>query len=309
MSDAAAVTRLRSLLIARHGRLAAERYFGGTGASTRFDVRSVTKSLLGLLVGTALESGSLPSLDSTVGDHLAAPYSLDSGDRAVTVRQLLTMTSRYQWNETTGNDYNRWVLSSDHVQFLLDRPQTDPPDTFVYDSAAVNLLGVVLQRAVGQPLPQYAEQALFGPLGMTTAEWEALEPEMVNGGSGMSMSAQDLMRFGQLVLQGGRSGSTQVVPAAWIEAATTPRFSWRDTYGAQTNVTYGYLWWLAVPPATPASFAWGYGGQFVYVVPSLDLVIVATTQWQGIGANGDAVGLASQVLTLVVSEILPAAIP
>lgn len=306
-SDAAAMPRFRSLLVARHGKLIAENYFGGANAATVFDLRSVTKSVVGMLTGIAIQNGKLPGIDATVGTYLQAPYSLDAGDRAVTVRQLLTMTSRYQWDENSGNDYNVWALSTDHVQFLLDRMQSGPAGTFTYDSAAVNLLGVVLQDAVARPLPEFADAALFRPLGMTTVQWEQLEPNMVNAGSGIRMTATDLLRFGQLLLQRGRSGRVQVVPESWVQATMTPQFDWRDTYGAQHDTTYGYLWWLAEPPSREAAFAWGYGGQFVYVVPSLDLVVVATIEWQGISAEVDPVTFAGSVLTVIVSDILPAA--
>ena len=125
-SDAAAIPRFRSLLVARHGKLVAENYFGGADSSTVFDLRSVTKSVVSMLTGIAIQSGQLPNIDATVGSYVDAPYALDANDRAVSVRQLLTMTSRYQWNESNGDDYNHWVLSGDHVQFLLDRRQTDP---------------------------------------------------------------------------------------------------------------------------------------------------------------------------------------
>jgi CubicO group peptidase (beta-lactamase class C family) len=226
-------------------------------------------------------------------------------DRAVTLRQLLTMTSRYQWDDTI--DYDLWVASSDHIQFLLDRRQTDPVGTFTYNSAAVNLLGFILQKAVAEPLPQYANELLFQPLGITTVGWEQLEPDMVNAASGIKMSARDLLRFGQLVLQTGQSGNQQIVPVSWIAVATTPQFSWRDTYGAQRGATYGYLWWLAQPPATVASFAWGFGGQFVYVVPSLDMVVVTTTDWRGITAEIDPITFAASILTIIVTDVLPAA--
>src|SRR5688572_26794249 len=134
-SDAAAMPRFRSLLVARHGKLVAEHYFGGADSSTVFDLRSVTKSVVSVLTGIAVQSGKLPSLDATVGAYVDAPYSLDAGDRAVSVRQLLTMTSRYQWNESNGDDYNQWVLSTDHVQFLLDRLQSGPAGSFTYNSA------------------------------------------------------------------------------------------------------------------------------------------------------------------------------
>jgi CubicO group peptidase (beta-lactamase class C family) len=306
-SDAAAMPRFRSLLVARHGKLVAENYFGGADASTLFDLRSVTKSVVSILTGIAIQMGELPNTDAVVGTYVDAPYTLDAGDRAVSVKQLLTMTSRYQWNENNGDDYNLWVLSSDHVQFLLNRLQTDPSGTFTYNSAAVNLLGQVLQDAVAKPLPDFAEEVLFQPIGISTVQWEELEPNMVNAGSGIKMTATDLLRFGQLVLQRGRSGTQQIVPESWIEASTAPQFAWRQQYGAQRETTYGYLWWLAEPPATNASFAWGYGGQFAYVVPSLDLVVVATTQWQGISAEVDPVTFAGAVLTVIVNDVLPAA--
>lgn len=306
--DAAAMPRFRSLLVARHGKIVSESYFGGTDRSTSFDVRSVTKSVVSMLTGIALQSGQLSSLDAPIGDHVAAPYALDLMDRAVTVRELLTMTSGYQWNETSGNDYNNWVLSDDHVQFLLDRLQTDPAGEFNYNSAAVNLLGLALERATAQSLPQFANDTLFRPIGITTAQWELLEPGMVNGGSGIRMSAQDLLRFGQLLLQRGRTGNRQIVAESWVEAGTTAQFAWREIYGAQRGTTYGYLWWIAQPPATPAVFAWGFGGQFVYVVPSLDLVVVTTTEWRGISAETSPTMFAASILTIIVNDILPAAL-
>jgi CubicO group peptidase (beta-lactamase class C family) len=306
-SDAAAMPRFRSLLVARHGKLVAENYFGGASSATVFDLRSVTKSVVSMLTGIAIQNGSLPNIDATVGAYIDAPYSLDAGDRAVSVRQLLTMSSRYQWNENSADDYNLWVLSTDHVQFLLDRRQTDPAGTFTYNSAAVNLLGQVLQDAVAKPLPDFATEALFQPIGITSVRWEELEPNMVNAGSGIKMTATDLLRFGQLLLQRGRSASRQVVPESWIDAGTTPQFNWREQYGAQRGTTYGYLWWVAQPPATVATFAWGYGGQFAYVVPSLDLVVVATTEWQGISAEVNPTTFAGNVLTVIVNDVLPAA--
>ena len=306
-SDAAGMPRFRSLLVARHGKLVAENYFGGADSSTVFDLRSVTKSVVSMLTGIAVQNGKLANIDATVGTFVDAPYSLDAGDRAVTVRQLLTMTSRYQWNENSGDDYNQWVLSNDHVQFLLDRRQTDPAGTFTYNSAAVNLLGQVLQDAVAKPLPDFANEVLFQPIGVTTVQWEQLEPNMVNAGSGIKMTATDLLRFGQLLLQRGRSGSQQIVPESWIDAGTTPQFTWRETYGAQRGTTYGYLWWVAQSPATNAIFAWGFGGQFAYIVPSLDLVVVATTQWQGISAEVNPTTFAGNVLTVIVNDVLPAA--
>ncbi|HXB56999.1 MAG TPA: serine hydrolase [Vicinamibacteria bacterium] len=306
--NAASIPRFRSLLVVRHGKLVVERYFGGATSETRFDVRSVTKSVVSLLVGQALDATQISGMDATVGDYLGPPYVLNPGDRAVTIKELLTMTSGYQWNEEQGDDYNLWIVSPDHVQFLLDRAQTGPPGPFTYNSAAVHLLGLIVQLATGTPLATLADQRLFQPIGIRSAVWEGLERGTVNGGSGLQLTGQDLARLGQLMVQQGRSGAQQIVPAGWISTATAPQFPWRDTDGAQRSVTYGYLWWVADPPSAPAFFAWGYGGQFVYVVPSLDLVIVTTTEWRALGAdNLTPLAIAETVLGVIVDDILPAA--
>jgi len=300
---AARVSRLRSLLVARHGRLVVEHYFGGADSTTTFDVRSVTKSVLSALTGIALSRGLMPSLDARVGTYVGPPATLDHGDSAVTIAELLTMTSGYQWDETNGDDYNLWVTSPNRVQFLLDRAQTGPPGPFNYNSAAVHLLGAVVQRAAGMPLPAFADSVLFAPAGITSARWEPLD-ETVNGGSGIVLTGQDLLRYGQLVLQDGRSGERQIIPAEWVRAMTAPHFTWRSTVGPQHGVTYGYLWWVAEGPPVHGFFAWGYGGQFVYVAPDLDLAAVVTTAWSGLGAAAPA--MADSALTVIVDGVLPA---
>jgi CubicO group peptidase (beta-lactamase class C family) len=138
-----------------------------------------------------------------------------------------------------------------------------------------------------------------------TVAWEALEHGTVNGGSGIDLRARDLLKLGQLYLQRGFSGERSVVPETWVDESTSPRFPWRDKFGAQRGVTYGMLWWVS-DADPPAFFAWGYGGQFVYVVPSRELVVVATTEWRNL-TETTPVGLAEEGLGVIVEEILPAA--
>jgi CubicO group peptidase (beta-lactamase class C family) len=305
-AEAATMPRFRSLLVARHGRLAFERYFGGANEATLFDVRSVTKSVVSALTGIALRDQILPGLDAPVAGFLSPPYVLDEASRGITVRHLLTMTSGFQWNEDNVAEYNLWIVAGDHVQYLLDRPHANPPGTqFTYNSAAVHTLGVVLQRAAGMPLPQYARDRLFAALGIDAVVWEPLDRGTVNGGSGIQLRGRDLLKLGQLYLQQGWSGERSLVPASWVDEATRPRFAWRNDYGAQKSVTYGMLWWVS--DANPAAFfAWGYGGQFVYVAPGRDLVVVATTNWRAL-TETTPVALAEDVLGVIVRDVVPAA--
>ena len=303
---AAAVPHIRALLAARHGRLVAESYFGGADSTTLFDVRSVTKSVVCALTGIAVRDGVLPGVATSIAPYLAATDTLDAVDSTVTVQHLLTMTSGYEWNEDGGPDYNLWIAATDHVQYLLDRPHAAPPGvTFTYNSAAVHTLGVVLQDAAAMPLPQYAA-TLFAALGVgDTVVWEALDRGTVNGGAGIQLRGRDLLKFGQLFLQHGWSGDRSIVPQAWVDEATRPRFAWRRAMGPLSRVTYGTLWWVS--DDTPAAFfAWGYGGQFIYVVPSRDLVVVATTDWGGL-TDMTPQALAATVLGVIVNDVVPGA--
>src|SRR5437870_13440263 len=169
--DASGIPRFRSLLVARHGRLVAEYYFGGTDSTTLFDVRSVTKSVVCALTGVALRDGVLPGTVAPIAPYLSPADTLDSADSAVTVRHLLTMTSGYAWDETTGPDYNSWIVADNHLQYLLDRAHTAPPGvTFSYNSAAVHTLGAVPEHAAATPLPRYAAAPVFRALGVGTVK-------------------------------------------------------------------------------------------------------------------------------------------
>lgn len=305
---ASEIPEVRTLLVARRGGLVLERYFHGADRGTRNDVRSVTKSVVSTLAGIAQAEGFLPNLDTTIAAYLGAGHRLDAQDSAVTVRHLLTMTSGYQWAETI-TEYDRWITSAgDHVQYVLNRTQAWAPGThWTYNSAAVHLLGVVVARATGMSLPAFANAYLFRPMGVDRVDWEPLDPGEVNGGAGLDLTAQDLLRLGQLFLQGGRSGDRQIVPAAWVATATVPQFAWRTTFGPLTHITYGYLWWVSDAPSTQAYLAWGYGGQFIYVVPALELVVVATTDWTGLADFDAGNELEAAVLDIIVNDVIPAA--
>jgi len=305
---ALAIPRFRSLLVARRGAIVMERYYGGASAATLNDVRSVTKSIVSTLAGIAYDEGLLPNLDTTIAAYLPG-YTLDAADSSVTVRHLLTMTSGYEWDESTADGYNAWITTSgDHVQYVLDRPHETPAgESFLYNSGAAHVLGVVVSQATGTTLPEFATSHLFEPIGIDSAEWEALDPGTVNGGAGIDLNARDLLRIGQLFLQQGLSGDRQIVPRGWVATATAPFFTWRFDFGAQQSISYGYLWWVTDAPDASAFFAWGYGGQFIYVVPEEELVVVTTTEWRGVSADVGADALETAALNIIVNDVLAAA--
>ena len=309
VDEARGNSRLLSLLAVKDGRLVVEESFRGNRADSLNDVRSVTKSVVSALTGIAVGMGFLSGVDDPIGHHLHPGIAvLDSAVQAITVRDLLTMTGGFEWDESGGTgSYLEWIVSDDHLDHLLSKPLVNTPGTtFVYNSAAVHLLGVVVEEAVGMPLPQFADEVLFGPIGIRERAWEALTRGYVNGGAGIDLRPRDLARFGQLFLQGGRSGGTQILPEGWSDDVTMPKFSWRADYGALQDYTYGYLWWVVTGDLETAYYAWGFGGQFIYVVPDLSLVIVATTEWRGITSDGGPSQFERATLDVIINGLVPA---
>ncbi len=307
--------RMRSLLVVKDGRLVVEEYFGGAGPDDLHDVRSVTKSVVSALTGVALARGDIGSLDDRAADYLGplAP-DIDPGKRAITIRHLLTMTSGLEWDESGGfGSYSDWIRSRDHLGFLLDRPfVAEPGSRFNYNSAAVHLLGVVLEQATTMQLPTLAQYALFDPIGISRSRWESLGGGFHNGGAGLDLRPRDLARFGQLFLQRGSSGRRRVIPADWVDLSSDDGAGSPVGAGSLAGIpslgaaSYGYLWWVA--PGAPESlyFAWGYGGQFVVVVPELRLVAVATNDWHRVRDDGGPGLYERLAMDVLVEDIIPA---
>jgi CubicO group peptidase (beta-lactamase class C family) len=307
IAHAATLPRLFSLLVVRHGKLVVEEYFNGNDAESLNDVRSVTKSVVSTLVGIAVEQGHI-GLDESVLDHLSPlieglPAELDN----ITIHDLLTMSGGFEWVESTTAGYNAWILSSNYLRYLLERPIVhEPGTTFNYNSAAVHLLAVILQLATDEWIYDYADEHLFAPIGITRSSWEILLDGWPNGGSGIDLLPRDLARLGTLWLQNGRSGTNQILPEEWVRDGTQPAFAWTNGYGALRDQSYGYLWWLTRSTrAGPAHLAWGHGGQFIYVVPGKDMVVVVTHDWRGASALTNE--LAVNGLDLIVNHVLRAA--
>ena len=305
LSEAINLKRLTSVTIFRNGKLVSESYFKGYKADSLHDVRSVTKTVVSLLVGIAIEKGFLKSVDEPIGNYLpSTEYNLTTAQKNITILHLLTMSSGFQWNEVDGNAYNEWILSADPFNFLLTKPLTDSPGSaFNYNSAAVHLLSIVLIKATKMPLPDFANQYLFSKIGIGRVAWEKWDGTNVNGSSGIRLTPPDMGRIGQLLMQKGWSASETIVPESWIEAMIKPAYSWRSNYGALKNYTYGRLVWI--DEGTASYFAWGFGGQFIYVKPAQQLIVVTTTDWRKSSEAGGVTVIEQEAFDIIINKILP----
>ena len=253
-----------SVLVERDGRLLFERYYRGAARSGRLDVFSVTKSVTATLVGIALHVGMLRSLDQRLGEFFPkdVQHARDKRVRKITLRHLLTMTSGYRDVAA--------VRSDDWIHTQIDRPLAeDPGRGWAYDNGSFHLLSAVLTKATGRPANAYAQRVLFGPLGIARTKWATDGQGHNLGNTGLRLSARDLVRLGELYLNGGRWEGRQLVPAAYVGDATRRHTKLGHGSG------YGYGWWVL--GGRPAGFAaLGYGGQAIAVFPERHLVVAVT---------------------------------
>ena len=290
---------LHGLLVARRGRLALERYYAGVdetwgrplgqvafGPDTLHDLRSVTKSLVGLLYGIALAHGKVPPPDAVLVDQFPEYPDLaaDPARRRLTVAHALTMTMGLEWNEnlpytSAANSEIAMERAPDRYRFVLERPVREAPGSrWGYNGGATALLGRIIARGLGAALPDHAETVLFGPLGIAQFEWIRGQDGAPSAASGLRLTPRDLLRVGQLIIQGGRWEGRPVVPPSWIEA------SFRSAVAIDGPVRYGLHWYLGEAPVATKSGrrlepwvgAFGNGGQRLFVMPGLELAVVIT---------------------------------
>lgn len=273
--------KVDSMLVVRRGRLVHETYFNGFGRETLHDLRSATKSITSVLVGIAIDQGLLSGVDEPVLPRLGGGAGLRNPDprkAAITVGHLLTMTPGLDcddWNAASPGNEEKMYGERDWVKFVLDLPMAaDPGTRYGYCTGGVVTLGAVLGNATGRRADFFARDVLFGPLGVTRAEWEYTPTGAVDTGGHIRMRPRDMAKIGQLFLQRGLWEGRRVVSEAWVERSTS--------YLVRTpsNQEYGYLWWRRLTQRAgtpvPTYYAIGNGGQQIIVAPSLDLVAVFT---------------------------------
>ena len=282
-----------AILIARNGALVYEHYFTGEDqawgealgrvtydATKRHDLRSVTKSVTSLLVGIAVDRGWIRDLDAPVFSFFPEHADLRTTEKdAITVRHLLTMSAGFAWNEdlpyqNPQNSERLMTDAPDRCRYVLEQPLVRPPGrVYNYNGGATALLAVILSKAAGQPIDLLAQRELFEPLGIGDVEWIRYADGTPVAASGLRMRPRDLLKLGQVVLDGGAWQGRQIVSRSWIEDSTAPHINGEGLF------FYGYQWWLGRSLVNREEVKWisgvGYGGQRLYIVPSRGLVVLA----------------------------------
>jgi CubicO group peptidase (beta-lactamase class C family) len=274
--------RIGSLLVVRDERLVVEEYFNGWSAERAHTQQSVTKSVTALLTGLAIQSGQL-ALNDRVTRYFPhyEPIPEDSRKQAITVGDLLTMRSGLDWNESiySGSPLQRLnECRCDWLRLVLDWPMRDGPGTrWEYISGNTILLGGLLGAVTGRRLDLFADEALFAPLRITGDDWvRGLPDGLPHAGGGLYLRPRDMAKLGVVVLDQGRWQGRTVIQPELIGLITT-----RVTHGVRNwaghSFDYGYGWWLTSDGGRDIIAAAGAMGQWILVVPSARLVVVATS--------------------------------
>lgn len=293
--EAGLLRGLHAVAVARRGETVLEQYFSGEdenwgmplgpvtfGPQVLHDLRSVTKSIAGLLYGIALERGLVPPPEAPLLSQFPQYPDLatDPARQGITVAHALSMTMGLEWDEDRpytdpANSEIAMERAADRYRFILDRPVVAEPGTrWIYSGGAVALIGRLITEGTGKSLAEFGREALFGPLGIDQLQWNAGADGAESAASGLRLTTRDLLRIGTMLVDGGTWEGRQIVPKSWLDAAFTPAIQTSDGLG------YGRLFFLGEAPVpgfggpTPWIAGFGNGGQRLWLMPDAGLACV-----------------------------------
>ena len=266
--------RLHSLLISHRGELVFEEYYNGADPRRPANMKSASKSVISALIGIAIDEGHIKSVEDPITKYFPGYIfnQTNPDKRLITIENLLTMQSGL---ETTSNrNYGKWVLSDNWVEFVLNQPLVAKPGTrMLYSTGSTHLLSAILTRASGVNTKEFAQKYLASQLGYSMSYWSRDPQGIYFGGNDMEMTPRQMLAFGELYLNQGVHEGRQIIPTDWVKESYRPHVLSPRGQGRY----YGYGWWLRDLAGMLVPVAWGYGGQLIFVVEPLDLVVVATS--------------------------------
>ena len=284
---------LHAVLVLHSGQLVLQRFYEGPDenwgrplgtvafkADTLHDLRSVTKSVIGLLYGIALDRRLVPPPEAPLLAQFPEYPDLarDPQRQQLTIEHALTMTLGLEWNEQIpytdpANSEIAMENAQDRYRFILERPVVAAPGArWIYGGNAPALLGRIIAKGAGKPLPQFARDALFKPLGISAFEWSAGKDGVPSAASGLRLTSGDLARIGEVVRTRGQWQERRIVSTAWIDASIRPAVETGD------GLEYGRQWFLGEAPAAGMPHRWiggfGNGGQRLWIMPGAGITAV-----------------------------------
>lgn len=293
-SRIAVMSQLHAILVQRGDEIIVAEAPRGRGLDRVANIKSCSKSIIGLLTGNAIAQGSIPSVDATIGEIAPSiiPSDATPGVEDLTIEELLTLRAGLEG--TSGRNYGAWVNSEDWVAFALRRPMVaSPGGRMIYSTGTTHILGAVLAVATGKSLLAQARTVLGQPLGIEIPAWTQDPQGYYFGGNEMALTPRGMLRIAALMRDQGRFDGDQIIPADWIDQSTQAR-----TRSPYSGFDYGYGWFL-----TRSGFiiARGYGGQIIAAHPEQNLAVAITSDPMSPARSG---GYFGQLMDLLEGPVL-----
>ncbi len=268
--EARDISSLRSLLIQQNGKLITEQYFRNGARNKAMNTKSASKSIISLLAGIAVDKGYIESVDDRISKYLPEYFESisDSAKHRITVKNLLTMQTGLE--TTSFYNYGAWVTSDDWVAFALNQPMdARPGGDMRYSTGTSHLLSVIITKSSGMSTRAFANKYLFEPMDIEVGGWDRDPQGYYMGGNNLALTPEAMLKLGQMVLNGGTWEGERIISKEWL--ADSFRTYTRSNYNPYD---YGYMWWNRTVAGYDTYFAWGYGGQYIFIIPELDAVVV-----------------------------------
>ena len=259
--EISALDLIRGMIVIHNGKIVSEEYYNGSFENDIYNIFSVTKSYVSTLIGQAIDQDLIDNQYSTL-DSFFPEYDIEY-PQYVQLDDLLSMSSGYL------DDYGEWpdYWYDATTEELLGMNHLDGPGTFFYNNSACHIHSHILYNETGLTPKEFANINLFPYLGINNPDWNSGNSEISNGSAGLMLNLREMVKLGQLYLQDGYSADTQVLSSEWVQEATSTQME--TSWNWNGNGGYGYLWWLP----DRGYLAWGLGGQFIVVIPELNLVV------------------------------------
>ncbi len=271
---------ITSALVLRHGNIIFEEYYNGATVDSLHQIRSATKSIFSALIGIAIKEGDLQNVEVKAVDFFPEYVTpeMDARINNISLKHLLTMTSGIPYDFMMYMQWLQWIQFDNPIDGLFTETlESQPGDKFNYNDPGVHMLSAILSKASKVKASDYAEKYLFNELGINNYAWPTDSHGNNIGCAELILRTRDMAKFGQLYLNKGKWKDKQVIPLGWIEQSTTAQ----TEGGAPGGDRYGYLWWITRIEDYSVYYAFGFGGQLIYVVPGLDIVTVITSDLHG----------------------------
>jgi len=270
---ARALPQLHSILVARRGETVVAQTFRGPGLDAPANVKSVSKSIVALLLGAAIDRGIVPSVEATLADVAPelVPANADPRVAGLTLEDLVTLRAGLE--RTSGPNYGEWVASPNWVADALSRPfVAEPGERMLYSTGSFHILGATLARTADRSLLALARDWLGEPLGIDIPPWSRDPQGYYLGGNEMALTPRAMLKIGEMVRQAGTWDGVQVLSRAWIDASLTP-----VTRSPWSGLGYGYGWFIDETDAGRMAIARGYGGQIIATAPGAEITVAITS--------------------------------